>query len=278
MSGKQNGNIWRLDSGNYTAGLEWGLDQNTKSNLFPVYDAYGHVIPSKNADFLFKNTGTNSVMIPYNTQAEREAFINYCYGAGINSTGQGYLYDDVGFGRITSANTKYWNNTAAIGNGPCWSGASDPTPVTPPPAPNGDYTVETSKTASNLTVYLDWGQGANVGGLTLDNTTTPLSYLHDYESWQFYRYTTYGCAVPGYPYQTATIQYNYVAVGTDVIDYGVTGLHDDPTVAGGGGAGDGGGGGGDGSGGGSGDGGGGGGGGDGGGGGGGDGGGGGGGD
>lgn len=157
-----------------------------------VYDAYGYLMPLKGRALGLINNSGKDLFIPTRTQAEMTSVYNNLNIGGVTVFKGDYIFG----GRL-------WKNQIAWTDGPCYSyipidgetGSYIPLAQSAPPAVDSGYTD--GGITSGWTSPLDFRnangtvQQANIG-------------------WMFYMTTTWGCAVPGYPYLFANVRYGYV--------------------------------------------------------------------
>lgn len=146
-----------------------------------VVDAYGAPMPLLNKAALITNNRTDyDLFIPTNTVEEKAAFYNYVgQTSDIEVLYGQYIYDNY-----------LWNNTAAIGTGPCWNSSGNGSYLTPPSTPLGF--VEESIEQEDCTPYI-WSDDNDI-------------VHHSDVGWLFFMSMHWGCSAPGYTWQKASVR------------------------------------------------------------------------
>jgi len=147
-----------------------------------VIDAYGEPMPLLNKAALITNNRTDyDLFIPTNTAEEKAAFYNYIGQTSDVEVLYGqYIY-----------NNYLWNNTASIGTGgPCWNGTPGGSYADPPSVPAGFS--EDSVVNAACQPYLWSGEPATVHQSDV--------------GWMFFMTMHWGCAMPGYQWQKASVR------------------------------------------------------------------------
>ena len=145
----------RLNNGTSTAVLDWGPGGDTRR-------------PQMNRYMKLTNSTGKDMFLPENSAAEKLAVYNSLSVSGVTKLkGQYYV------------GSTLYNNTAAIGTGPCWFGNSNSAAYVDPPACPSGFTTGTTADANNVNAN-DY----------IGNT----SILHGNVSWMSFQYLNYGCS------------------------------------------------------------------------------------